>query len=97
MFEEMEREFAFEFKVKELMVHANSRERGDKRTMLAGARSERFVVARVFSKNEVELDVVDFVGGLGLESLQNQGEFALGASQFLVVEDGTEASEVDEA
>jgi hypothetical protein len=55
------------------------------------------VVTRVFSENVIELDVVNFVGGLGLESLVNESEFLLVAQKLNIVEDGAEASHGDEA
>ena len=45
------------------------------------------MVSGVVSEHPVELDVVDFVGGLGLESPVNQSKLLLGDYYFHVVED----------
>ena len=49
------------------------------------------------SKDVIELNIVDLVSGLGLESLQDDGLLLLGNLHAEVVEDGTESSESDEA
>jgi len=48
-------------------------------------------------QNVIELNVVDFIGGLRLEAFPNQGELLFGHMELLVVEDGLEASVGDEA
>jgi hypothetical protein len=53
--------------------------------------SDWLVVSGVVSEYPVELDVVDFVGGLGLESLVNQSKLLLGDYYFHVVEDRSES------
>ena len=50
-------------------------------------RSERHMVARIVSKHVIELDIVDFVGSLCLESLQNDGILLIGNLHAEVVED----------
>ena len=55
------------------------------------------MVSRVFSEDVIELDVVDLIGGFGLESLVNEGEFLLVAQKLNIVEDGAEASHGDES
>lgn len=55
------------------------------------------MVSRVFSEDVIELDVVDLIGGFGLESLVNEGEFMLVAQKLNIVEDGAEASHGDES
>ena len=49
------------------------------------------MVSGVVSEHPVELDVVDFVGGLGLESPVNQSKLLLGDYYFHVVEDRSES------
>jgi hypothetical protein len=59
--------------------------------------SEGLVVARVLPQDVIELNVVDFVGGTRLEPFVNQREFFRRCQQFLVIEDGLEASHGNEA
>ena len=60
-------------------------------------RSEGLVVARVVSEDVVELDIIDLVGSLGLETSLNDVELLLRHLHFEVVEDGTESGERNEA
>ena len=55
------------------------------------------MVARVVSKDVVELDVVDLIGCLGHESLEDDCVLFLAHGHPEVVEDGAEASERNEA
>ena len=45
----------------------------------------------------IELHIIDLVGGLRLEALLDDGVLLVGQLHAEVVEDGAEASEVDEA
>lgn len=49
------------------------------------------------SEHPVELDVIDFVGGLGLESLVNERKLLLGDYYFHVVEDRSESGVGDKS
>ena len=55
------------------------------------------MVSRVVSEHVVELDVVDLVGGLRLESLQNDGILLVGDLHAEVVEDRFETRECNKA
>ncbi len=55
------------------------------------------MVSRVVSKHVVEFNIIDLVGGLSLESLGDDVQLLLAHLQAEIVEDGAEASEVDEA
>ena len=59
--------------------------------------SEGHVVSGVVSEHVVELDVVDLVGGLRLESLQNDGILLVGDLHAEVVEDRFETRECNKA
>ena len=48
------------------------------------------------SEDKVKFNIVDFIGSLSLESLQNYGVLFLGDAELEVVKDGTESSEVNE-
>ena len=58
--------------------------------------SEWFVVTRVFSEHEVELNIVDFIGSASLESLLDDGVFFLTDTHLEIVEDRAESTEVNE-
>ena len=58
--------------------------------------SEWLVVTRVLSEDKVKFNIVDLIGSLSLESLQNYGVLFLGDAELEVVKDGTESSEVNE-
>ena len=49
------------------------------------------------SEDKVKFNIVDFVGSLSLESLQNYTILFLGDTELEVVEDGTESCEVNES
>ena len=55
------------------------------------------MVARVASKNVVELNVIDFVCSLCLESLLNNCKLLLAHLHFEIVKDGSETSESNES
>ena len=55
------------------------------------ASSDWLVVSGVVSEHPVELHVINFVCGLGLESLVNEVELARGDYYFHVIEDGSES------
>ena len=55
------------------------------------------MVARVVSQHVVKFDIVDFVGSLRLESLQNDGILLIGDLHAEVVEDRFETCEGNES
>ena len=55
------------------------------------------MVARVVSQHVVKFDIVDFVGSLCLESLQNDGILLIGDLHAEVVEDRFETCEGNES
>lgn len=57
------------------------------------SRSEGLVVAGVLSQHEVELHVVDLIGSLSLESLQNDSILLVSHLHAEVVKDGLESGE----
>ena len=59
--------------------------------------SLRIMVTRIASKNVIKFNVVDFIVGLCLESLENNFVFLIADLQLHIVEDGSEASVRDEA
>lgn len=55
------------------------------------------MVARIVSEHVIELYIVDFIGSLCLEPLQDDGVLLVGDLHAEVVEDGSESGEGDEA
>ena len=55
------------------------------------------MVARIVSQDVVELDIIDLIGSLGLETPLNDVELLLANLHFEVVEDGAESGKGDEA
>ena len=54
------------------------------------------MIARVVSQDVVELDIIDLVGGLSLETLLNDVEFFCAHLHAEVIEDRSETSEGNE-